>query len=111
MSLNQEALSSKPRATVMTEDAVDSKPKATRRTAAAYPKRARAKGIEGFVRMSLLIDEAGRVARMKVLESQPAGTFDEEAKQAVRQWTFQPAMYQGAPVKVWATQTVRFQLR
>lgn len=111
VSLSQDALSAKPRATVMTEDAVDSKPKATRRTAAAYPKRARAKGVEGFVKMSLLIDESGRVARLKVLESQPPGTFDEEAKQAIRQWAFQPAMYQGAPVKVWATQTVRFKLQ
>ena len=111
VALGQDALQAQPRATVMTEDAVDSKPKARQRTAAVYPKRARAKGVEGFVRFTLLIDESGRVARTKVLEAQPPGVFDEEAKRAVTSWTFQPAMYQGAPVKVWATQTIRFQLR
>lgn len=109
--VNQTALKAMPRASVMTEDAVDSKPKAKQRVSATYPKRARAKGVEGFVKMNLLVDEMGRVNRIKIIESRPAGTFEEAAKAAVNQWTFQPALYQGNPVKVWATQTLRFRLQ
>jgi protein TonB len=96
---------------VMTEDAVDSRPKPTRRKAASYPPRARAKGITGSVKMSLLISDRGTVERIKVLRAEPPGIFEEAAKTAVREWQFEPATYQGEPVKVWATQTVRFELK
>ena len=98
------------RTSVMTEDAVDSKPRPVRRTAASYPPRARAKGVTGFVTLSLLIDERGQVDRLKVLRADPPGTFEEAAKGAVRDWQFEPATYGGEPVKVWANQTIRFEL-
>lgn len=99
------------RASVMTEDAVDSKPKPMRRTAAAYPPRARAKGVTGSVTMSLLIGPRGEVERIKVLRADPPGIFDQAAQEAVRSWQFEPAMYGGEPVKVWANQTIRFELK
>ncbi len=109
--VSENALKAMPRASVMTEDAVDSKPKPMHRVSASYPKRARANGVEGFVKMNLLVDESGRVSRIKIIESRPSGTFDEAARTAVKQWTFQSALYQGSPVKVWATQTLRFKLK
>lgn len=96
---------------VMTEDSVDSRPRPTRRKAATYPPRARAKGVTGAVKMSLLISDRGSVERIKVLRAEPPGVFDEAAKNAVREWQFEPATYDGSPVKVWATQTVRFELK
>lgn len=96
---------------VMTEDSVDSKPRPVRRTPASYPPRARAKGVTGFVTMSLLIDERGNVERIKLLRAEPPGIFDAAAQAAVTSWQFDPAMYGEEPVKVWATQTIRFELR
>lgn len=99
------------KASVMTEDSVDSKPRPMRRTAAQYPPRARARGVSGFVTMSLLIGTRGEVERIKVLRADPPGVFEQAAQDAVRSWQFEPAMYGGEPVKVWANQTVRFELK
>lgn len=95
---------------VMTADSVDVAPKAAQRSAMEYPKKARAAGIEGYVSMNLLISEQGNVEKVKVLESQPQGVFDEVAINGVKNWKFQPARYQGNNVKVWAKQKVRFDL-
>lgn len=104
------ALLSDVKASVMTEDSVDSKPKARRRPAAAYPARARAQGISGQVTLNILIGTDGRVEKVKVLESTPSGVFEQTAIDAIRAWEFEPAIYQGKPVKVWAHQTIRFDL-
>jgi len=95
---------------VMTQDAVDHAPKPIRRTAAPYPARARAKGITGWVKLNLLVDERGNVERVKVLGAKPAGVFEDAAKQTVRGWQFEVPTYEGKPVKTWVTQTVRFEL-
>jgi protein TonB len=95
---------------VMTEDAVDVPPRATQRVAPAYPPRARAKDVTGYVTLSLLVSADGAVRDVRVLESQPPGVFDNAAVQAVQGWGFQPAQYQGRDVAVRARQTLRFEL-
>ena len=95
---------------VMTDDTVDQPPQPARRSPIEYPKKARKQGITGYVLMNLLINKQGRVEKVKVLESDPAGTFDDVAVAAVRSWEFKPAQYQGKPVKVWAKQKIRFDL-
>jgi protein TonB len=50
------------------------------------------------------------VEKVKVLESQPAGVFDEVAVSGVQTWKFEPASYKGENVRVWAKQRVRFDL-
>lgn len=95
---------------VMSEGSVDSPPRPTSRTPPRYPPRARADGVEGHVVLSLLVDASGRVEKVQVLESSPPGVFDDAALDAVRQWRFEPATYQGAPVKSWARQRMPFML-
>ncbi|TNE84876.1 MAG: energy transducer TonB [Deltaproteobacteria bacterium] len=95
---------------VMTEDSVDSVPTLTTRTRAPYPSRARAKGIEGFVTVSMLVGADGNVSDVKVLEAEPAGVFDEAALMTVKAWQFTPATYEGRPVSIRVTQTIRFEL-
>lgn len=95
---------------VMTEDAVDSRPRRLRCPPAAYPQSARAKGIKGHVSLRLLIGPTGDVERVKITESEPPGVFDDGARQAMQRCRFEPASYQGKPVKVWARQRVNFKL-
>lgn len=95
---------------VMTDDTVDQAPQPARRSPIEYPKKARKLGVTGYVLMNLLINKQGRVEKVKVLESEPAGTFDDVAVAAVRTWEFKPAQYQGNAVKVWAKQKIRFDL-
>jgi len=95
---------------VMTDDTVDSSPKAVYQSPATYPARARAKGVEGYVVFSLLIGVTGEIEQVKIVESSPEGLFDEAATQSMQAWKFEPAQYQGQPVKTWAKQRIRFDL-
>ena len=95
---------------VMTDDSVDVPPRPLLQTPMQYPPRAKATGVTGYVILSLLIGPTGQVEKVKVLEAQPAGVFDEVAAAGVQGWKFEPASYQGENVRVWATQKVRFDL-
>lgn len=95
---------------VMTDDTVDVPPRPLLQTPMRYPPRAKASGITGYVLLSVLIGPTGQVEKVKVLESQPAGVFDDTAVAGVQGWKFEPASYKGENVRVWARQRVRFDL-
>lgn len=95
---------------VMTDDTVDQAPRPLLQTPMQYPPRAKAQGITGYVLLSVLISPTGQVERVKVLEAQPAGVFDDIAVAGVQGWKFEPATYKGENVRVWARQRVRFDL-
>jgi len=95
---------------VMTADTVDLLPRPRKRTAASYPQRARTKGIEGYVVLSLVVDEHGSVHDVVVVESTPEGFFEEAASRSVKGWSFAPGEYEGSAVPVRIRQTIRFQL-
>ena len=95
---------------VMTSETVDVPPRPVHRVAADYPPRARSKGIEGYVTMSILVDLDGSVQDVLVVEAEPANIFDSVATSAVRGWRFVPGEYKGDPVSVRVTQTLRFVL-
>ncbi len=109
-SLDDNSLLGDTKNAVMTSDMVDTAARALTRAAVEFPRRARARGIEGFVVISLLIDKSGRVTTAKVIESEPVGTFEQKALQAIRSWQFEPARYKGKAVDSWANQTIRFEL-
>lgn len=75
-----------------------------------YPAAARQKGIEGFVVIGVLVGANGSVQNVRVLESQPPGTFDRYATEFVQSWRFQPGRYKGDPVSTWVEQKVAFTL-
>lgn len=95
---------------VMTDDSVDVAPRPLVQTPMTYPARAKSSGVTGYVLLSVLIGPTGRVEQVKVLESQPAGVFDDTAVAGVQAWKFEPASYKGENVRVWARQRVRFDL-
>jgi protein TonB len=95
---------------VMTDETVDQPPRATFQAAMVFPPRARARGIQGYVVFSLLIGVTGEIEEVRIMESFPAGTFDEAATQGINQWRFEPAVYQGQPVRSWVRQRIRFDL-
>jgi len=95
---------------VMTDSSVDVQPRPILQSPMRYPPRAKATGVTGYVLLSVLIGPTGQVEKVKILESQPAGVFDEVAVAGVQTWKFEPASYKGENVRVWATQRVRFDL-
>lgn len=96
------------RGVVMTAETVDELPVPVQQVAPQPPARARQKGISGVVVVSLLVGIDGRVQDIDVLESRPAGFFDDAAISAVRQWRYQPARYQGEPVPLRIDVPIRF---
>ena len=95
----------------MSADTVDVLPLPKYRPMLDYPKRARAKGIVGYVKFNLLINALGTVEKIKILESVPAGVFDQVALSNIRQWKFDAARYQEKTVKGWFEQSIRFDLK
>jgi protein TonB len=53
---------------------------------------------KGFVVVKFEIGENGRVSNVAVVESAPAGVFDEAATTAVRKWVYEPRKENGVPV-------------
>lgn len=76
----------------------------------AYPRVARAAGIEGRVVLRAVVGIDGSVERVQVVSS-PHPLLAEAAEEAVMQWRYRPAGWQGRPVRVWFTVRVDFVLR
>ena len=73
-----------------------------------YPKLAKQAHIQGTVRLTALIGESGTVERLRLISGHPflvKATFD-----AVKQWLYLPAMYNGVPVAVVTIIDVTFRM-
>ena len=73
-----------------------------------YPRLARAARIEGTVVLAALIDENGRVERLKLVSGHPflvKAAFD-----AVKQWRYRPAIRYGRPAAVLTSISLTFRL-
>jgi protein TonB len=98
------------KASVMTADSVDQKPRPLRQVQPELPRRLIQKQIGGTVVAEALINQDGRVERVRIKSATPPGLFDQVVKDALRQWQFQPATYKGEAVKMWATVPFNFEL-
>jgi len=74
-----------------------------------YPEFARRARIQGPVVLMMTIDEQGQPIQVQVLEGHPA--FHDAARQAARQWRFEPAHVNGRPVMASFRLTLKFTLR
>lgn len=84
-------------------------PRKTNDVRPLYPDIARQARVEGTVVMEAVLDTAGRVTQLRVIQSVPL--LDQSAMNAVRQWRYTPSTYGGHPVSVLMTITIRFTLQ
>lgn len=75
-----------------------------------YPYRAREQNIEGYVAVKFLVRPDGTVGNVNILKGQPEGVFDDEVRQALFRWKFQPGRLGGEAVASWVVTTLRFDL-
>ena len=75
-----------------------------------YPDILRRAGIEGRVVARVLVGKDGRAEDAQIFRSDHEG-FNQTTLEAVRRWTFTPAIQAGQPVRVWMTIPVRFRQR
>lgn len=76
-----------------------------------YPRQARRRGFEGFVLLSVLVDEKGAAAEVAVFRSSGHAILDEAALKAVRHWRFKAGSVNGRQTPMRVTVPVRFQLQ
>jgi TonB family protein len=84
-------------------------PKLIQQIDPAYPESARRERVEGVVILSATINIHGRVEDAQILRSIPA--LDNAAIEAVRQWIYEPFIFEGKPRRCLFTVTVRFTLK
>lgn len=89
---------------------VDQLPMTVFRMKPLYPFRAKRLGIEGSVSVKFLVDAAGRVSRVTILESNPPGIFDESVLKALPSWKFTPGELGGRAVNTWVSTVIQFDL-
>lgn len=75
-----------------------------------YPMHARRRGIEGWVKVAFIVDEAGHVHDVAILEAEPSGFFEQSVKRCVAGWRFKPGTVEGMPVRTKAETTIRYTL-
>jgi TonB family protein len=73
-----------------------------------YPTRALVQHINGWVEMEFTVLPDGWVRDVRVRQSEPAGTFDGAAVEAMRHWRFTPVMKDGKAVEQRAWIRMRF---
>jgi TonB family protein len=74
-----------------------------------YPPEALQARVQGTVILECAIGPDGRVTGMEVKRGNPL--LDDAAREAVRQWVYEPTRINGVPVPVVMTVTVNFELR
>jgi protein TonB len=90
--------------------AVDELPYPIHCAEARYPDLAREAGVEGTVRVLMLVGLAGRVERAIIAPGGSVLMLDEAALDASRQCVFTPALMHNRPVKVWVSRNYHFSL-
>jgi protein TonB len=84
------------------------RPKIIYRPEPEYPRLAKQARIQGDVEIDAIIDQAGNVVQMKVMDGPPL--LVAAALQAVRTWKYEPTYLNGKPWPVELTLHVTFKL-
>ncbi|MBS0194862.1 MAG: energy transducer TonB [Proteobacteria bacterium] len=79
-------------------NANDHGPRLSQRVQPQYPRQALRDGVEGSVRVRVMIDEQGNVSDVQVVYGSGSNLLDRAALDAVREWHYQPAIHHGQPV-------------
>lgn len=77
-----------------------------------YPALSRRLGEEGIVRLNILVNADGSVARLEIAKSSGYPRLDEVALKTVQSsWKFEPARQGGKPIQAWVIVPIQFTLR
>jgi periplasmic protein TonB len=77
----------------------------------AYPALAKRMGLEGTVRLKVLISREGSALKIEIAQSSGHEILDKAATEAVRNWRFTPAHQGDSPMDEWVQVPVVFRLK
>jgi protein TonB len=75
-----------------------------------YPGEALRKNIEGWVELSFVVTTEGKITKIAVLNSSPAGIFDAAAAKALSRARYKPMLQDGKPLMVASKLRIAFRL-
>lgn len=75
-----------------------------------FPPSAQSRGISGYVILEISISDRGKIDDVVVIDSKPKGIFENAAIEAVRRWSFEPAISEGKTISTKLKQKVNFEL-
>lgn len=78
--------------------------------APVYPPRCLRMGIEGVVKVRVLVGEDGVPQEITLAKSSGEPLLDQAAMEAVKDWIFKPGMRNGLPARAWAVVPIEFKL-
>ena len=76
-----------------------------------YPAREQRGGIEGAVKVRVLIGTDGRVKAVELISADSPAFFEATKRRALAKWRFKPATRGGVAEESWKVMTVRFEIR
>ena len=77
-----------------------------------YPALSKRLGEEGIVRLNILVNADGSVAKLEIAKSSGYARLDEVALKTVQSsWKFEPARQAGKPIQAWVIVPIQFTLR
>ena len=85
-------------------------PSLTNNQSPQYPEKMRRRGIEGQVKLKVLITKEGRVKEIEIASSSGYQSLDGAAKKAVMDWQFKPAQRENYRVHSWVLIPISFKL-
>lgn len=91
-------------------DDLDVQPVLSYQAPPVYPYRARRMNINGQVRIQFEVATDGSVRKVRILQSEPPGVFDQAVLDAVRTWRFRPGELLGEQVVTRMNRTIVFNL-
>jgi TonB family protein len=90
---------------------VDEFPSIVKRVNPVYPEEAMKNGIEGTVLIKVLVGKDGTVKKAVATEGKEKNeSFERAAIDAVKQFTFTPALIKHQPVEIWVSIPFKFKL-
>jgi TonB family protein len=75
-----------------------------------YPEAALRRNIDGWVDVAYVVTADGKVAKIKVLDSNPTGVFDTEATRALSRLRYKPMLVGGKPIMVSTKLRIAFRM-
>lgn len=94
---------------VFSMEDLDQKPVPIAQIAPQHPRDLLKAKVEGQVVLLFIVDEQGKVEDPRV-ETSSRPEFEKPAMDAVRKWKFKPGTKEGAPVKTYIRQPIRFSI-
>ncbi len=95
----------------MQEDVVDQPPREIQCPDPRYPRLALQRGLEGAVKLRMLVSANGCVERHEVISVEGHSSFRRAVEETLPTWKLEPACHRGRPVAVWVNKTIHFELR